>query len=83
MPLIPDISISGFLFYPKRKLLSKACNYIVTPSCADPEMFVRGGPTLIRLFFIRFVFLFLVDERREDPNTTRSGPYLARQRNVI
>ena len=32
-------------------------------SCADPESFVRGG--------------FLVDERREAPNTTISGPSLA------
>ena len=31
--------------------------------CADPESFVRVGPTF-----------FLVDEGREDPNTTISGP---------
>ena len=36
-------------------------------SGADPESFIRGGPTLIT--FISF----LVDERRDDPNTTKSG----------
>ena len=40
---------------------------------ADPESYVRGGPT----------FTFLVDEGREDQNTTRGGPSLARQRNAI
>ena len=30
------------------------------PSCADPETFVRGGPTLTTFLF------FIVDERRED-----------------
>ena len=39
--------------------------------CADPESFVRGGPTL-SLFF-------LVDEGKEDPNTTISGPSSAQQ----
>ena len=34
-------------------------------ACADPETFVRGGPTLTT---------FLVDERRDDPNITKSGP---------
>ena len=33
-----------------------------TGSCADPESFVRGGPTLITIF--------LGDEGRDDPNTT-------------
>ena len=28
-------------------------------------------------------FLFLVDDGREDPNNTKSGPSSARQRNVI
>ena len=32
--------------------------------CADPESYVRGCPTLI----------FLVDEGREDQNTTIGGP---------
>ena len=44
-------------------------------TCQDPESFVRGG----RIFFI----FFLVDERREVPNTTISGPSLARQRTTI
>ena len=43
--------------------------------CADPENFVRGGPTLITFFF--------VDEGREDQNTIKSGPLSARQRNTI
>ena len=33
--------------------------------CADPESFVRGGPTLTAFFS--------VDEGREYPNTTKSG----------
>ena len=49
-------------------------------SCADPESFVRGGPTLTTFFFLLF---FLVDEGREDPSTTISGPSSARQRNAI
>ena len=47
-------------------------------TCADPESIVRGGPTLTRFFFF-----FLVDEGREDPNTTISGPSLAGQGNAI
>ena len=35
-------------------------------TCADPECFVRGGPTLTGFF--------IVDKGREDPNTTISGP---------
>ena len=51
-------------------------------TCADPESFVRGGPTLTFFFFLLF-FFFLVDESREDPSTTISGPSEARQRNAI
>ena len=40
-------------------------------ACTDPESFVRVSPT------------FLVDEMREDPNTTIIRPSLARQRNAI
>ena len=43
-------------------------------TCADPESFVRGGPTF---------FFCEVDEGREDPNTITSGPSSARQRNAI
>ena len=46
----------------------------LTFSCADPESFARGGPTLI---------IFLVYEGRNDPNTTISGPSSAHQRNAI
>ena len=44
-------------------------------TCADSESFVRGGPTL--------TMLFLVDEGWDDPNTTTSGPSLARERKAI
>ena len=44
-------------------------------SCTDPEKFVRGGPTLT-------TFFLTVDEGREDPSTTLSGPSSARQRRV-
>ena len=43
-------------------------------ACADPEIFVRGGPLLT---------IFLADDGREDPSATRSGPLSARQRNAI
>ena len=41
-----------------------------------PESFVRGDPTLT-------TFVFKVDEGREDPSPTLSGPSSARQRNAI
>ena len=44
-------------------------------TCADPESIVRGGPTLTRFF--------LIDEGREDPNTTISVPLTARQRTPL
>ena len=45
-------------------------------TCADPESFVRGGPTLTTFF--KF------DEGRDDPNTIIiSGQSSARQRNAI
>ena len=47
-------------------------------ACADPESFVRRGPTLT------FYFCFLYfDEGTKDSNTTISGPLTARQRNAI
>ena len=49
--------------------------YILTSPCMDPENIFRGGPTL--------TMFFLVDEGREDPNTTIRGPSLASQRNAI
>ena len=51
------------------RLCTKA-SFKTPKSCADPERFVRGGPTLTSC---------LVDEGREDPNTTLSGPSSARQ----
>ena len=53
-------------------IFSKIQLFEVQP-CADPESYVRGGPTLI----------FLVDEGREDQNTTIGGTSSARQRNVF
>ena len=46
-----------------------------SPTCADPESFVRVGPNLITFF--------LVNEGIEDPNITIKGPSSARQRNAI
>ena len=43
-------------------------------SFAVPESFARGGPTLT---------FFFPDEGKEDPNSTKSGPSSARQRNAI
>ena len=45
---------------------------LITDTCADPESFVREAPTF-----------FLIDEGREDPNTTKSGPSSARLGNAI
>ena len=53
-------------------IFSKIQLFEVQP-CADPESYVRGGPTLT----------FLVDEGREDQNTTIEGPSSARQRNTF
>ena len=47
-------------------------------SCADPEKMSEG------VKFLRFsFFLILVDEGRENPNTTISGSSSALQRNDI
>ena len=59
------------------ELRISSCN--CSTSCADPEGFARGGPTLMTFFF----FFFLVDERREDPKGTKIGPSSARQRIAI
>ena len=42
----------------------------------DPESFARVGPTLT-------TFFFLVDEGRDDPNTTIRGPTSARQQTPL
>ena len=44
-------------------------------TCADPEIFVRGGSN--------FDNDFLVDKGSEDPNNNISGPLSARQGNAI
>ena len=51
------------------------CIAVSGSPCADLQSFVRVGSTLTTLF--------LVDEGREDPRTTISGPSSARQRNAI
>ena len=43
-------------------------------ACGSRKFFSEGGPTLTT---------FLVDECREDPNSTISGPSSTRQRNAI
>ena len=50
-----------------------------TETCADPESFVIGGPTLTTFFF---VVLFFLDEGVEDPNTFFWRATSARQRNA-
>ena len=52
-------------------IFSKIKLFEVQP-CADPESYVRGGPTLI-----------FVDEGRENQNTTIGGPSSAHQRNAF
>ena len=42
-------------------------------ACANPESFVRGGQLSDNVFFsiiISIITIILVDEGREDPNTT-------------
>ena len=78
--------------------LSKAILFILNSrlkrtvsTCSDPKSFVRGGPALtffVCLFFFFFfygrLFVVLVYEGREDPNTiTLSGPSSTRQGNAI
>ena len=50
----------------------------VQSACADPESCVREGPTLTTFFYF-----FLVEEGRDDPNSTVNGPLSARQQNTI
>ena len=42
---------------------------VAADPCADPESFVRGGPTLTAFFY----------EKKEDQNTTKIGPSSARR----
>ena len=55
---------------------AKQAKIVATSACADPENFVRGGPTLTTFFFV-------VDEGWVDPNSAIRGPSSARQRNAI
>ena len=54
------------------------CSPVVKFLCAGPESLVRKDPT-----FTGFLFCFLVDEGREDQNTTKSRPLSPRQPNAI
>ena len=56
-------------------LISLQISLFCALTCADPDSFAKGGPTL--------TMFFLVDEWRKDPSTTLSGPSSARQRNAI
>ena len=58
-------------------------DYHYKDACADPESFVGGGPNLTFFFFFWGGGGEVVDEGREDPNTTINGPSSARQRNAI
>ena len=51
-------------------------DYAVSLTCANQESFARGGPTFC-------LFVFLVDEGKEDPYATISGQSSIHQRNTI
>ena len=54
-------------------MCSQESNVSSGGTCADPESFVRGSPTLTTVFY----------NEMEDPSTTISGPPSARQQNAI
>ena len=67
--LLCVLSSFAIILMGKRQLVVVLCLPVVL-SCADTQSFVRGGPTLTGFFrFVLFCFI-LVDEGREDPNTT-------------
>ena len=47
------------------------------------RQFCQRGSNFDVFFVFVFVFCFVLGEERKDPNTTISGPSLARQRNAI
>ena len=51
--------------------------HIKMSSCTDPENFVRGGFTLTFFVVVFVVCFILVNQGREGPSTTISGPSLA------
>ena len=53
--------------------------YVFIFTILQPNSLFRGGPTLTTFVCL----LFLVDEVRDDPNTTRSWPLSTRQRKAI
>ena len=52
-------------------------------SHARIQNFLPEGAQLWQLFFFFFFFFFLVDEMREDPNTTICGPTLSHRWNAF
>ena len=58
--------------------------YLNTLSYADPNIFVRRGPTLTKfVYFFSLILLVYLYEGWEDHNITQSGPSSACQRNAI
>ena len=59
----------------------KRMSYLIASGKRGSRMFCqRGwGQNIDNVFFFVFSFYYLVDEAREDPNTTISGPSSARQ----
>ena len=57
-------------------VLDEGSEHKVDP-CADPERFAQVDPALL------FFFFFFLDEGKEDPYSTKSGPSSASQRNAI
>ena len=68
------LKVTGVLIEKTLMYIFSKIQLFEVQTCADPECYVRGGPTLT---------LFLVDEGWEDQNTTIGGPSSARQRNDI
>ena len=69
----------GSHIYPTELQLNKTNSSDTGRACADPESFVRGGP---KINLIK-IFVCVVGDGIEDPNTAINGPSSARQRNAI
>ena len=70
------IKVTGVLIIKMLMFIFSKIQLFEVQPCADPESYVRGGQTLT-------LTSFLIDEGREDQNTTKCGPSSARQRNAI
>ena len=60
----------------KEVLVKRLMNPYLTKIMRGSESFIRGGPTMTTFLSI----IYLVDEVREDANTTVKGPLSTRQR---